>query len=133
MLSFAQDRPRRYPVKVHAKISEEQDRALTELGKRTNRTVSEVIREAIQAAIEPPRPRASDSIQDDLRTCQELLQSMRTELLTVGSCLMQRTSCDVRQVSTEAEDVAAVELAAFKDRSTRRASLRSGLRAEAGP
>lgn len=132
MTPSTQPKALRYKHQVFAKITDDQFVDLNKLARNQGKKVAELIRELIQDAIAPPESRPADSIQDDLRTCQELLQAMRTEMLTVGSCLMQRTTCDVRQVSSEAEGVAAVELAAFRERSTRRASLRNGLRAEAG-
>lgn len=114
MLSFTQDRLTKYPVVVRAKVSQEQKRALDRLSKRTNRHVSEIIRDAIKSALEA----GEDS---EMQLCLEMLQMLRSEVLAVCSGLLPATN--IKQLVAESEQVAPHELEQLKERRARRMDL----------
>lgn len=119
MLAYKQDRKKRYTEKVFSKITEDQKTWLERRSDRTNIPVSELIRNAIQAAIDEAKNPSGRAESDDIRTCLELLQAMRSESLSAFSCL----GADVRPLSSEAEATAAVDLAKFRERMARNADL----------
>lgn len=127
MLSFTQDRMRRYPIVVRSKISETQNKALLKLSERTSRPISEVIRDAIQAALDTANLASNARESGETETCLELLQTMRTEALTIYSCLLPEGAFDLKGISREAEELAAADLSAFRARAEQRAILRRSL------
>lgn len=126
MLSFTQNRIKRYKHPVFTKITDEQLEGLKKLSADRNIPVSELLRDFIQAAIEPNESDTEASLRDDIRIGLELLQTVRMELVSLAACQMD----NVKQVSSEAEEVAALELAGFKERRKRRMDLVKSLGGE---